>query len=122
MSCMVLYMNTKQIARTEQADTITYQVIIDGTDAAELVIDAATRKVCNIETRAAFARQGLATELWTAANAEAECFHAVDHHRTEAGDAFAQAVGGETIDAADDYTPTCYICTSCDDDDDTYGY
>lgn len=107
-------MSTKQITRTEQADTITYTMVIDGTDASTLVIDTATRKVWNIETAERFTRQGLATELWAAANAEAECYHASEHHRTPEGDAFANAVGGATIDPDLDIIDECSIC--CGDD------
>ncbi|WP_308491006.1 hypothetical protein [Microbacterium terrisoli] len=104
-------MSSTEITRTEQADTITYTVTIDGTDASTLVIDAATRKVANIETRTAYRGEGLARSLWEHANAEAECFHALEHHRTAEGDAFAHAVGGSTIDPADDYIDVCTICT-----------
>ena len=76
-----------------------------------------------VETAAAFARQGLASELWAAANSEAQCFHAVDHHRTPRGDAFAHAVGGETIADDLDIIAECGICCGdLDNDDDPYGY
>lgn len=101
-------MTTTQITRTE--DTITYAAIIDGEEVSTLTIDATTRKVLDVETLNAYQRQGLARLLWDAANAEAECFHAVEHHRTDEGDAFAHAVGGDTIDAALDYVPVCSIC------------
>ena len=109
-------MTTTQITRTETTETITYAAIIDGIEASFLVIDAGTRKVVNIETATTYARQGLASALWVAANAEAECFHAVEHHRTPEGDAFAQAVGGETIAPELDVIDECFIC--CNDDED----
>src|SRR5574337_302576 len=102
-------MNT--ITRTEQAGTVTYALVIDGEVASHLDIDAATRKVTNVETFAGFERQGFARALWEHATAEAECFHALPHHRTDEGDAFAEAMGGETIDEADDYIAECCICT-----------
>ena len=37
--------------------------------------------------------------------------HALDHHRTEEGDAFARAMGGETIAPETDYIDVCCICT-----------
>jgi len=111
-------MTTTQITRTETTETITYAAIIDGIEASFLDIDATTRKVTNVETLNAYARQGLAHSLWTAANAEGECFHAVEHHRTPEGDAFAQAVGGETIDPALDVIDVCFICCVDDDTDD----
>ena len=116
-------MSTKQITRTEQTDTITYAMVIDGEEVSTLVIDTATRKVWNVETLNAFSRQGLATELWAAANGEAECFHAVEHHRTPEGDAFAHSVGGETIADDLDIIDECGICCGdLDTDDDSYGY
>ena len=107
-------MTTTQITRTETTDSIRYSMMIDGTEASFLLIDAGTRKVENVETATTYARQGLASALWVAANAEGECFHAVEHHRTPEGDAFAQAVGGETIAPELDIIDVCGIC--CNDD------
>lgn len=111
-------MATAEITRTEQADTITYTAWVDGTDAAELVIQASTREIANVETRSAYQRQGLARALWTAANIEARCFHSLEHHRTAEGDAFALAVGGDTIDEQAGYQAECCICTDIEDDED----
>ena len=111
-------MTTQQITRTETTDGIQYSMMIDGTEASFLLIDATTRKVVNVETMNGFTRQGLATALWEAANDEAECFHAVEHHRTDEGDAFAHAVGGETIAPELDIIDVCGIC--CADDDTDY--
>ena len=113
-------MTTTQITRTETTDSIRYSMMIDGTEASFLLIDADTRKVENVETADGFTRQGFARSLWVAANAEAECFHAVEHHRTPEGDAFAQAVGGETIAPELDVIDVCFICCGDLDDDDTY--
>lgn len=113
-------MTTTEITRTEQADTITYTAMVDGADAADLVIWAATREVANVETSRAYQRQGLASALWTAANAEAECFHSLEHHRTPEGDAFAHAVGGETVSTEDGYQAECSICTGDDEDDEEW--
>lgn len=104
-------MNTAEVTRTEQADTITYTAMVDGTDAAELVIWSGTREVANVETRQAYQRQGLARLLWATANTEAECFHSLDHHRTAEGEMFAHAVGGETISTEVGYQAECIICT-----------
>ena len=106
------------IQRTATADTIRYARIIHGAEVAFLDSDASTRKVVNVETADDYLRQGLARSLWDAANAEAECFHAVDHHRTSEGDAFAHAVGGETIEAELDHIDECGICCSVEDDND----
>lgn len=98
------------ITRTEQDDTIAYSLVIDGHEVSELIIDAATRKVANVETATAHRGQGHARALWAHANAEAQCFHAIEHHRTPEGDAFALAVGGDTIPAELDIIDTCCIC------------
>ena len=111
-------MTTTQITRTETTDSIRYSMMIDGTEASFLLIDAGTRKVENVETLTTYARQGLASALWVAANAEGECFHAVEHHRTPEGDAFAQAVGGETIAPELDIIDECFICCGDLDDED----
>ena len=102
---------TTTITRTEQADTIVYAAMIDGQQVSHLDIDGQSRMVWNVETADGFERQGFARMLWEAANAEAECFHALDHHRTAEGDAFARAMGGETIAPEDDYIDVCCICT-----------
>jgi hypothetical protein len=111
-------MTTAEITRTEQADTITYTARIDGTDASELVITADRREVANVETRRDYQRRGLARLLWDAANADAQCFHALPHHRTDEGEQFATAVGGDTIDEQAGYQPACCICTESDTDED----
>ena len=105
------------ITRTEQDGTITYAALVDGQQVSTLDIDAATRQVWFVETADGFTGQGFARSLWEAANAEAECFHALAHHRTPEGDAFAQAVGGETIAPELDVIDVCFICCA---DDDTY--
>ena len=107
---------TTTITRTEQADTIVYAAMIDGQQVSHLDIDGQSRMVWNVETADGFERQGFARMLWEAANAEAECFHALDHHRTPDGDAFASAMGGETIDEQAGYVAECCICTGEMDD------
>lgn len=107
-------MSTQTITRTEQVidglDTVTYAIIIDDAQVSFLIIDAATRKVCNVETADRFERQGLARSLWQAANAEAECFHDLEHHRTPEGDEFAQAMGGRTISDEAGHQAECWVC------------
>ncbi len=114
--CRLFYMSSAEVTRTEQVDTITYTAMVDGTDAAELVIWSATREVANVETRRAYQRQGMARLLWSAANAEGEAFHSLDHHRTPEGQAFAHAVGGDTINTQDGYQAACSICTGDDEE------
>lgn len=100
-----------EITKATTAETTTYSMIIDGEQVSFLNIDAATRKVTNIETLRAHQGEGYARALWEHANAEAECFHALPHHRSQDGDAFAEAVGGETIDAEYDFIDVCCVCT-----------
>lgn len=104
-------MTTTQITRTEQADTITYATVVAGEQVSFLTIDAETRRVCNVETADGFERQGFARALWVAANAERECFHDLDHHRTAEGDLFAQAMGGRTISDELGHQDECFVCT-----------
>lgn len=105
-------MTTNQtITRTETDGTVTYALHVDGEQVSNLDIDAQTRMVWNVETAAGHERRGYARTLWDAANTEAECFHALEHHRTFEGDAFAEAMGGETIDEAAGYVAECCICT-----------
>lgn len=109
-------MSSAEVIRTEQDDTIVYTAMVDGIDAAELTLWVATREVANVETRQAFQRQGLARLLWDAANAEAECYHAPEAHRTAQGAIFANAVGGQTI-AADLAFHADYEIDDTDDDE-----
>ena len=106
-----------EIMKSIDSDTTTYTLMVNGTDAAELTIWTETREIANVETRAAFQRQGHARTLWEHANAEGQVFHSLDHHRTPEGDAFAHAMGGETIDAEAGYQAECWICTGDSDRD-----
>jgi len=110
-------MTTSQITRIEQGDIITYALAIDGEAVSHLDIEVKTRIVANVETAAGHERQGYARMLWVAANAEAECFHALDHHRSAEGDAFARGVGGETIDEQAGYVGCCCICNGDEDEE-----
>lgn len=106
------------ITRTATADEITYAVEVDGQAVSFLTITADTRVVLNVETVEDYQRQGLARQLWEAANAEGEVLHQQEHHRTFEGGAFAQAVGGEDADETTDYHEHCIICTGDDADED----
>lgn len=97
---------------TNQIDegTTTYTLWIDGEDASELTIWTTTREIANIETRAAHQGEGFARALYEHASAEEEIFHALEHHRTPEGHAFAEAMGGETIDEEDGKVDVCSTC------------
>ena len=97
--------------KTQDAESITYALTIDGEQVSFLTIDAKTRKVWNVETADGHTRRGYARTLWATANIDGKCFHDLDHHRTTEGDAFAQAVGGETISDELGYVDECAICS-----------
>ncbi|WGD38459.1 hypothetical protein [Lysinibacter sp. HNR] len=100
-----------EITKSIDSDTTTYTLWVDGTEVSELMLWTGTREVANIETATAYQGQGFARALWEHASAEAECFHSLPHHRTHEGDAFARAVGGETISEEDGFQDVCSICT-----------
>ncbi|QLQ16161.1 MAG: hypothetical protein HZY73_11420 [Micropruina sp.] len=102
------------ITKTASTEEVTYSMILDGETVSFLTVDAETRKVCNVETANGHERKGYARALWEAANAEAECFHDVEHHRTEAGHLFAEAVGGETIAPELAHVADCALCEDAD--------
>ncbi len=108
---------TTNITRTETAEAISYAMVIDGETVSHLDVDPGARWILHVETMPAHQGCGYARQLWDAVNAEAECFHALDHHRTAEGDAFAQAVGGETIDGQAGLVAQCCTCTADDDDE-----
>ena len=99
------------ITRTETDGIITYALLLDGKQISHLDIDSKTRMVWNVETATGHERRGYARSLWEAANAESECFHALEHHRTAEGDAYAEAMGGATIDEQAGFVAECCICT-----------
>lgn len=73
---------------------------------AELYVSTDRGEIMNIETRQDRRGEGLARALYTAATATMPVYHAPVGHRTEEGDAFANAVGGPTIE----YPCDCYAC------------
>jgi GNAT superfamily N-acetyltransferase len=80
--------------------------------AAELYVSVENREIANIETRADRRGEGLARRLYEAAAGQTTVLHAPVAHRTDEGNAFAQAVGGPIAD----YPCDCFGCT-CDDED-----
>ena len=110
----VLLMAATPTARAQEArGTIQGRV----SDQSGGVVPGATVEVANVETRPEFQRQGLARLLWTTACDEAPAFHSLPHHRTAEGDAFAEAVGGDTISEATGFVSVCCICTDVIDED-----
>jgi len=83
--------------------------------ASELYVSIEDAEVMQVETREDRRGEGLARQLWDAANAQlGTVYHSLPAHRTPEGDAFANAVGGESV-------TECHIaaccCTELDDDD-----
>ena len=88
----------------ETVDQHRFQAITDNGDiASELYVAMDTLIIANIETAADYRREGIATALFAAAEAQLpQVLHARPEHRTEYGDAWADAVGGDTEDHEDD--------------------
>jgi len=88
----------------ENTDLHRFQAITaDGDIASELYVAMDTLIIANIETAPAYRREGIATALFAAAEARLpQVLHARPEHRTEYGDAWADAVGGDTEDHEDD--------------------
>lgn len=97
------------ITATTDGDT-TYQAIDDDTVIAEMLVNA-DRIIQNIEVNEDRRGEGIARALWDYANAESPVLHQVEHHRTWEGNAFAEAVGGDTATADQDFNEHCNICT-----------
>lgn len=82
--------------------------------AAELYVSIETGEIMNIEVRADRRGEGLARALYETACQTVAVFHAPEAHRTSEGNAFAEAVGGETIS----YPCDCDACDPIDEDED----
>ena len=72
---------------------------------SELWADLATGQIMQVETAAHRRGEGLARALYEAAPATVDLYHSPVEHRTPEGDAFARAVGGDTIPADLAYVP-----------------
>lgn len=86
-----------------------WAAIHEGTEIAFLLVQAddavhegivfTAGQIIQIETEDAFQREGIATQLYRIADAQIPggIIHSAPEHRTAEGDAFANAVGGETL-------------------------
>lgn len=87
----------------------------DGGDLiAELYVSTDRHEIANIWTAEDRRGEGLARGLYDTASAQMDVFHAPAAHRTPEGDAFAEAVGGDTVEP---YACDCHACTYADDED-----
>ena len=84
----------------------------NGTVIAELYVSTDTHEIANIWTAEDHRGEGLARALYDTASARMNVLHAPAAHRTPEGDAFADAVGGDT--AEDDCD--CAACTYSEED------
>jgi GNAT superfamily N-acetyltransferase len=80
---------------------------------AELYVSIERSEIMQIWVAENHRGQGLARGLYETAIAQMEIFHAPAAHRTPEGDAFAEAVGGETAE----YECDCHACAHVVDED-----
>lgn len=85
---------------TNEAPAHRFQAITTNGDiASELYVDTDTLTIFAVETASQYRREGIASELFAAAEKELpEVLHSRPAHRTEEGNAWADAVGGDTED------------------------
>lgn len=83
-----------------------WQITDDNGLAAELYVSTDRHEIMNIEVREDRRGEGLARALYEHAAQQMPIYHAPVGHRTHEGNAFAEAVGGETII----YPCDCYAC------------
>ena len=85
---------------TNTTDTeITYTMIDDGVEVGELIAHT-TGLILNIEVDQDRRGEGIARHLFEYADAEQGLYHIPSWGRTEDGDGFAEAMGGDTMDDA----------------------
>jgi hypothetical protein len=72
-----------------------YETVESDRVIGEMLVNA-DRIIQNIEVNEDRRGEGIARALWDYANAESPVLHQVEHHRTWEGNAFAEAVGGDT--------------------------
>jgi hypothetical protein len=115
MTCRLLYMETTYRTGSYYSDD-THNHIWETRDGdqliAELYVSTTTHEITNIWTAENRRGEGLARALYTTACAQQTVLHAPAAHRTPEGDAFAEAVGGDTAE----YDCDCAACTyDCED-------
>jgi GNAT superfamily N-acetyltransferase len=84
---------------------------LDGTLIAELYVSTDRHEIMNIWVDEDHRGEGHARRLYETATATTEVFHAPAAHRTPEGNAFAEAVGGDTIT----YPCDCHACDTLED-------
>ncbi|MCP3017325.1 hypothetical protein NGM33_28740 [Nocardiopsis dassonvillei] len=96
----ITYAVAPYAGESTEVDYHRFQAITDdGTVASELHVAMDTLIIANIETAPTFRREGIATALFEAAEKQLPAvLHARPAHRTEEGNGWADAVGGDTED------------------------
>lgn len=84
----------------------------DGTLIAELYVSTDRHEIMNIWVAEDRRGEGLARDLYESAASQTDIFHAPAAHRTPEGNAFAEAVGGETVAP---YACDCHACDTLED-------
>lgn len=78
----------------------------------ELYVSLDRHEIKQIQVGKAHRGEGHARHLYEIAAAQMDIYHAPAGHRTPEGDAFARAVGGDTVDP---YDCDCYACANAED-------
>lgn len=113
MMCIVVNMMTETIHhRTgdyygDGTSNLIWEVSDDTGLIAELYVSTERHEIMNIWVRDDRRRDGIASALYEVAAAETDIYHAPAGHRTEEGHAFAEAVGGPTVEP---YECDCSAC------------
>ncbi|WP_328439072.1 GNAT family N-acetyltransferase [Nocardia puris] len=90
-----------------------WEATIDNTVIGALYVDMVRAEIANIEVNTDYQGQGIARRLYETAAAQMPIYHAPEQHRTPEGDAFARAVGGETVAP---YACDCWACETADEE------
>jgi hypothetical protein len=85
----------------------------DGALIAELYVSTDRSEIMNIWVAEDRRGEGFARAIYDTASAQRTVLHAPAAHRTPEGDAFAEAVGGDTAE----YDCDCAACTYSEDED-----
>lgn len=88
-----------EITTTTTDTEITYTMIDEGIEVGELIAHT-TGLILNVEVNADRQGEGIARQLFEYADAEQGLYHIPSWGRTEDGDGFAEAMGGDTMDDA----------------------
>lgn len=115
MTCSLYYMETTYRTGSYYGDSSTnhiWETHDNGTLVAELYVSTDRLEIMNVEVTAAYRGEGHARHLYETAAAQMDIYHAPVAHRSEEGNAFAEAVGGDTVAP---YPCDCYGCDTQED-------